>query len=203
MRAQIALMGVIRQLGLAALAAIVIGLDAQVAGAAECHHVTMAPRASAGGVALILNGMGVRQATVFNVDVYVAGLYLGAPSRDAASILRDMKSMRMVLELKRDVDRDKMNEAIRKGFERNAGSLMPALEGRVTQLERLVPDLHGGDVVTFDYRPGSPGMLFVSLNGRPAGTVGGIDFARTFFSIWLGDHPPNAALKRGLLGGAC
>jgi hypothetical protein len=42
------------------------------------------------------------------------------------------------------------------------------------------------------------------INGRPAGRIEGEDFARTFYAIWLGDHPPNAGLKQGLLGrGGC
>jgi hypothetical protein len=163
----------------------------------------MPQRVSSGGVPLMLNGMGARQATMLNVDVYVAGLYLIAPSRDGASVLREMKPMRIVLKMVRNVSRDQMNEAFRKAFERNAGTAMPALETRMAQVERLMPDLHKGDEVVFDYRPGTPGLLDVQVNGRDAGTITGTDFAQTLFSIWLGDHPPNASLKRGLLGGGC
>ena len=35
------------------------------------------------------------------------------------------------------------------------------------------------------------------------GTIKGDDFAKAFFSIWLGAKPPNPELKAGLLGGAC
>jgi hypothetical protein len=34
-------------------------------------------------------------------------------------------------------------------------------------------------------------------------TIEGADFARALFLIWLGKHPPNAGLKKGLLGGEC
>jgi Chalcone isomerase-like len=42
----------------------------------------------------------------------------------------------------------------------------------------------------------------VDVKGAAKGTIKGDDFAKAFFSIWLGD-PPNPELKSGLLGGAC
>jgi hypothetical protein len=43
----------------------------------------------------------------------------------------------------------------------------------------------------------------VDVNGTAKGTINGDDFAKAFFSIWLGANTPNPALKRGLIGGAC
>jgi hypothetical protein len=43
----------------------------------------------------------------------------------------------------------------------------------------------------------------VNVNGRSKGTIEGTDFARVFFSIWLGSQPPNPGLRSGLLGGSC
>jgi hypothetical protein len=41
------------------------------------------------------------------------------------------------------------------------------------------------------------------VKGRNRGTIEGEDFARTFFSIFVGNRPPNAGLRRGLIGGGC
>jgi hypothetical protein len=163
----------------------------------------MSPRIIVDGQPLVLNGMGAREATVFNVDVYIAGLYLPEPVRDGTSVLREMPMMRIALELVRDVGRGEMNEAIREGFERNAGNRMPMLEARVQRFEALIPDLGEGDEVAFTYRPEGAGAVVVHVNGQLRGRIEGTDFARAFFAIWLGDQPPNAALKRGLLGGGC
>jgi Chalcone isomerase-like len=42
----------------------------------------------------------------------------------------------------------------------------------------------------------------VDVNGAVKGIIKGDDFAKAFFSIWLGE-PPNPEVKSGLLGGAC
>ncbi len=180
-----------------------VALAPSGARADQCKGVTMPPTIDVEGNRLVLNGMGAREATVFNVDVYVAGLYLPERTRDAASVLDQMGVMRMSLELVRDVERGEMNEAIREGFQRNAGGRLEALRPRIAELERLIPDLGEGDKISFTFRPDAGGVLAVHVNGRLVGRIEGEDFARAFFSIWLGNRPPNAELKRGLLGGAC
>lgn len=180
-----------------------VALAPSGARADQCKGVTMPPTIDVEGNRLVLNGMGAREATVFNVDVYVAGLYLPERTRDAASVLDQMRVMRMSLELVRDVERGEMNEAIREGFQRNAGGRLEALRPRIAELERLIPDLGEGDKISFTFRPDAGGVLAVHVNGRLVGRIEGEDFARAFFSIWLGNRPPNAELKRGLLGGAC
>ena len=51
-----------------------------------------------GGQTLTLNGIGVRTLTVFNVKVYVAGLYLAAPSHDAQQIMASSSAKVLVLQ---------------------------------------------------------------------------------------------------------
>ncbi len=185
----------------AVLASVAVFAAPHTALAAECHGVTMPPAVQVAGQRLVLNGMGVREATIFNADVYVAGLYLTERSRDGSAILARMGLMRLALELVRDVERGEMNDAIREGFERNGASA--AVRGRMRELERLIPDLHDGDKITFTYLPDANEALEVHVDGRLAGRIEGADFARAVFAIWIGARPPNAGLKRGLLGGAC
>jgi hypothetical protein len=186
----------------ASIALTVLALTPALAAAGRCHGVTMPPRVAVGDKTLILNGMGVREATVFNVDVYVAGLYLPVPSRSGPSVLRHMDTMQIVLKLARDVERDEMGEALYNGLRRNAGDRMPTLELRARRLQQLIPDLRKGDEVAITYLPQGEGALVFELNGERRGRVDGTDFAREFFAIWL-HKPPNEELKRGLLGGAC
>jgi chalcone isomerase-like protein len=46
-------------------------------------------------------------------------------------------------------------------------------------------------------------LLWIGANGAIKGIIKGDDFAKAFFSIWLGADPPNPEIKSGLLGGAC
>ena len=59
-------------------------------------------------------------------------------------------------------------------------------------------EMKDGEEMMFTYIPDTG--LEVSVRGTYMGTIEGSDFATVFFSIWLGDDPPNGGLRRGLLG---
>ena len=147
---------------------------------------------------LILNGLGVREATILKVNVYVAGLYLPERSKNPGEILDrdDIKVLHM--RFVRGVDRDDVVSAFSDGFKNNAGDAVPALRPRIRQLESWLPSFADGDTLTMTYVPGKG--TFIAVNGRSKGTIEGADFARALFAIWLGPKPPNSGLKRGLLG---
>lgn len=152
------------------------------------------------GNKLVLNGMGVREATVFNVNVYVAGLYLQKRSNDGPKIAAAEEPKQMLLAFVRAVSKSDMAEAIQKGFQRAAGGGYEKLKARVERFTAALPEFKVGDRLTLTYRPG----VGLDLNaGSARARIEGADFARTLFMIWLGSNPPNAGLKRGLLGGAC
>ncbi len=183
-------------------AAVCLGLAAPALAQQECGGVRMPERMNVGGTELVLNGMGIREATVLNVDVYVAGLYLENRSRDANRILDQGQTKHMVLKLVRDVSREEMVDAVTEGIRNNAGEDYAQMREQTRQLARLIPALDEGDTITFTYAPAQEGLSVV-VNGQRRGTVEGADFARVFYMIWLGDAPPNPGLKRGLLGGGC
>src|SRR4051812_36731362 len=63
------------------------------------------------GKTLRLNGTGIRKATIFNVEVYAAGLYLEQKSLNALEILNS-KSVKIIeMKFLRDVSSDKMKDA--------------------------------------------------------------------------------------------
>lgn len=167
----------------------------------ECGSVRMPNQITVAGTALVLNGMGIREATVFNVDVYVAGLYLQNRSGDGNAIAASNETKRLVLHFVRDVSRDDLTGAFNEGFRRNAGGALGALQARVNRLNGWMPAATEGMELTFTYLPGTGLRVHVGSNAR--GIIEGDDFARVFFSIWLGAHPPNGGLRRGLLGGSC
>jgi hypothetical protein len=168
--------------------------------ARDCEGVSMPEQVSVDGSKLILNGMGVREATVFNVNVYVAGLYLLKRSSDGERISQADELKQMRLAFVRAVSRSDMAEAIQKGFERAAGGDYAKLKARVERFTRALPEFKEGDRMSLTYRPGSG--LELNAGGKST-RIEGADFARALFLIWLGPNPPNAGLKRGLLGGAC
>lgn len=160
--------------------------------------ITMPDSVTVTGKKLVLNGMGLREATVFKVDVYVAGLYLEQKSSDGAAILSSKQIKRIHLEFKRDVDRDDIQDAWHDGFKKVAGKNFGVFKERLTKVNSWMEPIDEGDSITFTHVPEKG--LEVLVNGKRKGVVPGDDFAQTLFTIWLGSNPPNKGLRSGLLG---
>ena len=160
----------------------------------------MPDQVSVDGTKLVLNGMGLREATVFNVNVYVAALYLIKPSNDGEQIAAAEETKQMRIQFVRNVSKSDMAEAIQKGFMRATGGNYGKLKARVERLMAALPEFNDGDRFSITYRAGKGVEL---KSSKASTTIEGADFARGLFLIWLGKYPPNAGLKSGLLGGKC
>jgi hypothetical protein len=167
----------------------------------ECHGINFPEHTQVQTSALTLNGLGLRQATMLKINVYVAALYVAQKSTDANTILGSNSPKKLVLHFVRDVDSADLKEAWQEGFEHNAKEQLPALKERIDKLKGWMTDRKSGQQLTFTSTPGAG--IEVDVNGTVKGMIEGENFARAFLAIWLGAHPPNAALKAGLLGGAC
>jgi hypothetical protein len=183
-------------LGLVALALFAAG----VARSKECHGVNFVDRFPSEGSTLILNGLGMRQETIFKVNVYVAALYLTKPSPDANAILGAPAPYELILHFLRDVGAKDIDKGWAEGFEKNAQGHTPLEQERVATLTGWMTDIKAGQRLQFSFLPGVG--LRVTVNGAIKGTISGDDFGRAFLSIWLG-VPPNPEVKAGLLGGPC
>jgi hypothetical protein len=173
----------------------------ETAVAKECHGINVPEQVQVQASPLMLNGLGLRQATMFKVNVYVAALYVAQKSTDANAILASNTPKKLVLHFVRDVDGADLTKAWDEGFEHNAQEQLPALKTRIEQLKGWMADMKSGQQLAFTHKPGAG--IEVEVNGAVQGTVEGDDFARAFLAIWLGAKPPNPDLKAGLLGGAC
>jgi len=161
--------------------------------------VTMPDELEVAGHHLILNGLGIREATMLKVDVYVAGLYVEAKSGDGNAISGNGTSKRLVMHFVRDVDRDDIAEAFSDGFEKVLGEDgAKKMEPRIKQLVAATRDMKKGEKLSFSYVPDVGTTL--DVNGKASAPIPGADFAKAIFAIWLGKSPPNSGLKEGLLG---
>jgi chalcone isomerase-like protein len=180
--------------------AVIAALGAGVAQGKECKGVNFPDQAQVEGSALTLNGLGLRQATILKVNVYVAALYVAKTSNDPNAILGSNSPYELILHWVRDVGVGDITKAWDEGFEKNAKGQLPALKDRIAMLNGWMADVKSGQRLTFTFKPGTG--LQVNVNGAVKGTIKGDDFSKAFLSIWLGD-PPNPEIKTGLLGGAC
>jgi len=163
--------------------------------AAELAGVTLPDALRAGEKTLKLNGLGLRKKAVFKV--YVGGLYLEAPSKDASAILAGDQAKAIRMYFLRDLTKAQLVEAFQEGFEANAKD--PASQkAAFDRMLALVPDVKEGSTMTFLYVPGKGTTL--SVGSKDLGVFEGKGFAEAVFAIWLGPKPPSDDLKKGMLG---
>lgn len=184
-----------------AQALVIMALSTGVAQAKECKGVNFPDQAQVEGSSLTLNGLGLRQATAFKVNVYVAALYVDKKSSDPNALLGSNAPSELILQFVRNVGADDLRKGWSEGFEKNSKDQLPALKDRIAMLNGWMADVKTGERLTFIHKPGAG--IQVDVNGAVKGTLKGDDFAKAFLSIWLGADPPNPELKAGLLGGAC
>jgi chalcone isomerase-like protein len=168
--------------------------------AGSLEGVTLPDEVSAGGKTLVLNGLGLREATILKVNVYVAGLYVPAKTSDPEAILKADLPKQIVMRFVRNVGKEKLAEAWNEGFEKNAGAAKDAVAAGLQKLDAAMEDVRSDDTIVLTYVPESG--TSVTVKGKDAGTIPGADFARVLFSIWLGPNPPNIGLRDGMLGRA-
>ncbi len=147
------------------------------------------------GAKLVLNGMGLRQATVLRVKAYVGGLYLEQPTSDAKTVIDSRQVKRVTMRFLRDIDRNRLASGWADEL-RKVGNKIP--EDQIAKFSALIPDVKNGDTMSFTWRPGTG--VEVALNDKVRGSVPGDDFARTLFTRWFGPTPGDENLKRGMLG---
>ena len=170
---------------------------AAAAVAGEVAGVKMPDTATVEGKTLKLNGVGLRKKMLFKV--YVAGLYVETPSRDAATVISSDQIKSIRLHILRGLDGAQIGEAISDGFWHNSKAQMGVLSDRLQKLTGMFPAVVNGDQIVLTYVPGKGTM--VSAKGQDKGVIEGKDFADALFSVWLGANPVQDDLKAALLGG--
>ncbi len=168
------------------------------AGAGRKAGVTMPDTIVVAKQQLVLNGMGLREATWLDIDVYVAGLYVQHPTANADALIHNDEVKQLVLQFVRHVGHGDIVKAWHEGFAGNATVPIAKLDPYIKQLDAWMPSFSDGDTLTFTYIPGQG--VSVDVNGVRKGVIKDADFARSLFAIWLGPKPPTKDLKRGLLG---
>lgn len=168
---------------------------AMAVGAAELEGVTSPETMTVEGKSLQLNGMGLRKKFLFKV--YVASLYVENTAKDGADILKADGIRRVEMKMLRDLDRAAIVDALKSGFEKNAGAQLGALQERLNKFMEKIPDVKKGAALTVQYIPGQG----TRIDGANESYVAeGKDFADALFSVWIGVHPVDEGMKKGLLG---
>ncbi len=168
--------------------------------AAEIEGVKFEDKLKLDGAELVLNGVGLRQVTRygFNVDVYVAGLYLKSKSSDMEAILKSRDRKRFVMQYVRSVDRKSLIDAYRKAYNSNC-RINCDDKSLFTAFKDMVVSVADGDQQVFDFYKDK---VVITNKGRSDKTVELTKpaYLENLLAIFIGKEPPTKEFKKGLLG---
>jgi long-chain acyl-CoA synthetase len=167
--------------------------------AATLEGVTMPDRFPVAGQSLALNGIGLRTLTVFRVRVYVAALYLTAPSHDAQAILASSEPKALVLQFLHTASKEQIERQYRAGEANNCGQgeCAKSDEADFEKLVAATPPMEVGDTLIFEFTGAG---VQVYAGQKLIGDFANKDLAFRLLSGFIGAHPPSDDLKRALLG---
>ena len=167
--------------------------------AAKIDGVTFPDTYTINGQSLVLNGLGERTLTIFEVEVYVAALYLAQPSHDPAAIVKSATPKVLILHYLHAGSKAQVEKEYRAGEQNNCGAGgCPPEDG--TDFERLValaPAVQDGDTTTYIFK--STGFE-VLANGKSLASFNNPDLGSRLLDGFIGAHPPSASLRTALLG---
>ena len=174
-------------------------LPALPAQAATLGGVTFPDTYPVAGQTLVLNGMGLRTLTVFNVKVYAAGLYLTQKTGDARAIMASPGPKVILMQFLHAATKAQIEQHYREGETRNCGhgECAPADEGDFERLIAATPAAAVGDTLTYVLSPRGVRALF---NNRVIGDFANPDLGLRLLAGFIGNAPPSEDLKRHLLG---
>jgi long-chain acyl-CoA synthetase len=183
-----------------ALAIFLIGVATTTGGAAATlAGVTLPDTYTVGGQSLALNGIGLRTLTIFEVKVYVAGLYLAQPSHDAQQIIASPGPKVVLIQFLHSGSKADVEKEYREGESNNcgAGGCPAADQADFERLVSVAPGVKPGDTSTFIFTQQGFQLL---ANNRVIGDFANPDLANRLLAGFIGAHPPSQDLRAHLLG---
>lgn len=171
--------------------------------AATMEGVQFEDSTTIAGNKLQLNGLGLRAVSI--LKGYVAGLYLSRKATTAEEAMAAPGPKRVQMRLLLDAPPQVFNKALISGIRKNANEAqLAALQERTDQFEAMIGaagSLGKGDTVNLDFVPGKGMTLSVNGKQQPE-SIPGDDFYNAVLGIFIGEHPVDAKMKRGLLSQA-
>ena len=146
---------------------------------------------------LQLHGAGIRKKLF--LKIYVGGLYLSNTYENARAIVFADEAMVVRLHfIYKSVPAQKLIDTWTEGFEKVTGGNTRKIREEISQFNSFFDkDATKDDTYDVVYRPGKG--VEVLFNGKSKGVVGGHDFKKAVFAIWLGDKPADESLKKGMM----
>lgn len=167
--------------------------------AAEVDGVKLKDKMLCGGVELPLVAAGLRDATIFNIRVYVLAMY--APT--VVTSLKDpniaKRPMCFEVHYLRDVEKKKVDEAWEYQFKESSEFAYPKLKDDIRLLQKFFGEIEAKKGVhLFELLEDT---TKVYETGVYKGEIPGKEFSKNFISLFYGSNPPTKKLREALMKG--
>lgn len=164
--------------------------------AATLDDVSFPDKATVAGKELILNGIGIRKATLFKIKVYYGALYLEQKTKDMNAFLKTNSPKQISMHFVRELDAGKIKDTWQEGFEK-ANKDWKKHQDSFKKLLSQVSDMKKDNEIIVQFH--SDGVQLV-INGQTKEKIPGAEFSQSVLNIWF-INPLDENLKNGLLGG--
>lgn len=144
---------------------------------------------------LVLNGLGLRTATIFSFKVYVGALYLKKKNTRPEEFLNNEEIKYLEMRFVRDVAAHKIRDGWVTGFNNAVKNVAP-IQKEIDEFNALMADMKEGDKMTMIFKKDE--VIFTDKTGKKS-TIKGKDFSQGLLSIWF-INPSDKGLSKGLLG---
>jgi hypothetical protein len=165
--------------------------------AAEIAGVNFSDSLKLANKDLILNGVGLRQATIFKIKAYAGALYLEKKNNDGEAISKSPEDKVVMMHFLRDVDQKKIKETYNESFDNNCENNCAQLKPILEQMTSQFSDMKKGDVLKFEL---SGKKLTALQNGVQKFQYESPSFQEAILKLYLGKKPTDKDLQKGLLG---
>ena len=168
--------------------------------AASLEGIKLRDKMPCAGVELPLQAAGLRDATIFNIRVYVMAMYTPSLLPDGLKDQNiDKRPMCFEVHYMRDVEKAKVDEAWKFQFKESSEYPYPDLAKHITLLQQFFGKIEANKGVhLFELTENS---TKVYENGEYKGEIPGREFGKNFLSVFFGKNPPTKKLKNALLKG--
>lgn len=144
---------------------------------------------------LVLNGLGMRLATMLKVKAYAGALYLESKSSDPKAIVDSNGIKKIYMHFLRSIEKSKIDNGFYDAVKQN--DLNPSVhEKSLKIISQVLPEeVKNGDVLYFTFFPDYIEVQFKDKVGK----IEDKDFVKNLIKIWI-LNAPNEELSKGLLG---
>ncbi len=181
---------------LAAACAVLVGGAAE---AATKAGVTMPDTMQVEGATVQLNGLGLRSFTMLRIRGYVGGLYLTRKTHDAEEALSEPGPKALVIDYIRGASLSQVHDLYMDSSRKYCAhhSCSDSQKASFEALLGTIRPVKPGDSSSFLMGAKGVDVLF---DGQPVAHLPDPAFGRVILDSDLGEMPPSAELKNGLLG---